>query len=294
MTILSARPSLLAFAVVAALASATTGCFIELNGGLVSTKYSAPDGATTNADIKGSYAIGLSAGVAYDYDKKVRGALILAGDGVLLKNGDTSGSSTATGVGGRIDWTFKDLDDTTKLRATVAALFGTKAKVSFSGGEGVDSSSYTDVFGGVSIAFYDDGAGSNFMLTAGPKYVHAKGDYGSLTSIGLHLGLTYTWVPGFASGNSGGGGDVGTYDGMYGFESTLPDDSNVIPALVVGAQGAGCNGSVDGQAMVADCPGGRVLAAQKGRTVLRLCAKGMSQSQCRAVWSDILDHVQVK
>ncbi len=281
------------FCVAAAAAFGLSGCFIELNGGLVSTKYTAPEGSTANLDLKGSYAIGVSGGVAYDYDKKVRGALLVGADGVLLKNGDASASSTATGFGGRIDYTFKDLDDTTKLRATLGALFGTKSKLSSDGGGGADSSGYTDIFGGVSIAFYDDGAGSNFMLTAGPKYVHSKGDWGSLTSVGLHLGLTYTWVPGFA-GSGGGGGDVGTYDGMYGFESTMPDDTNVIPALVAAAQRSGCNGAVDGQTMVADCPGGRVMAGQKGRTVLRLCAKGMSSSQCKAVWNNVLSNVEVK
>ena len=277
---------------IASLAS-TTGCFFELNGAVMGTTYTPPSGVSSPDPIsKSGYGIGLNFGVAYDHERKVRGALFAGLDGLLLKTeGGTSGSSTASGIGGRVDYSVLNLGsgDDTKLRVTGGLLYGTSKKVSFNSVD-VKSDSFIDVHGGATLALFG-GDASSVMLTLGPKYIKSSGDYGSIAGFGLHASVTYTWTPfgGSSSGESSGCPE--NVDGMCAFRSELPDDTNVIPALVVGALGAGCKAGLDGQKMAAQCPNGNVLAVQNGRVVVRACEAGLPGSTCRAIWSNILSHV---
>ncbi len=271
---------------------ATTGCFFELNGAVMGVSGKTVNGDAYADPLKGGYGIGLNFGVAYDHEKKFRGALFGGVDGVLTKTeSGQSVSSTSNGLGGRIDYSVMDLgDDDTKLRITGGLLYGLSG--SAKGTEKLDSKSFIDVHGGATIAFFG-GEASSVMFTLGPKYIKSTGDqYGSISAFGIHASVTYTWTPfGNDGGGGGGGGCPENIDGMCAFKSELPDDTNVIPALVVGALGAGCKAGMDGQKMVAKCPGGNVLAAQQGRVVIRACEEGLPGSTCRAIWTDILNHV---
>jgi hypothetical protein len=268
----------------------TTGCFFELNGALLGVSGKGPNGEESTDKLKSGYGIGINFGVAYDHEKKVRGALFGGLDGVLAKTeSGQSVSSTANGIGGRVDYSVADLgSDDTKLRITGGLLYGLSKSVKVEQAK-TDSSSFVDVHGGATIAFFG-GEASSVMLTLGPKYVKSSGDYGSMSAFGVHASVTYTWTP-FNNDGGGGGGCPENIDGMCAFKSELPDDTNVIPALVVGALGAGCKAGMDGQKMVAKCPGGNVLAAQQGRVVIRACEEGLPGSTCRAIWTDILNHV---
>lgn len=287
-------PSSVVVAVVASVASLSlTGCFFELNGAVMGVTYKPPSGVSSPDPIaKSGYGIGVNFGVAYDHERKVRGAIFGGLDGLLLKTeGGTSGSSTASGLGARVDYSVLDIGsgDDTKLRVTGGLLYGTSKKVSFNSAD-TKSDSFVDVHGGATIAIFG-GDASSVMLTLGPKYVKSSGDYGSIAGFGLHASVTYTWTP--FGGSSGGGGSEcpESVDNMCAFRSELPDDTNVIPALVVGAVGAGCKAGMEGDKMFGQCPGGNVYAAQQGRVVIRACEAGIGGNACRGIWSNILSHV---
>ncbi|MEO7093996.1 MAG: hypothetical protein ABI175_12150, partial [Polyangiales bacterium] len=90
--------------------SSFTGCFFELNGAVMSTSYKGPTGESSPDPLKGGYGLGINFGVAYDHEKKVRGALFGGLDGLLAKTeSGTSVSSTAFGIGGRVDYSVLDL-----------------------------------------------------------------------------------------------------------------------------------------------------------------------------------------
>ena len=266
------------------------GCFMELNGGIFNVSATSPS-SQNDPVSKGGYNIGFNIGVAYDIERKTRVALVGGVEGLLIKTqSGQSGSSTASGIGARVDYSVMDLgSDDTKLRATGGLLYGTSKKVTV-GGNSVDSSSYLDLYAGGTIALYS-GSSSSTMLTVGPKYIHSSGDYGSVTGVGLHAALTYTFMP--FGGSGGGGNDDDTVNGMWAIRSELPDDSFVIPALAVGARNAGCTSAIDGNAMAADCGGSKVGAVQKGNVVVRLCDKGISLSACHSLWDRILNATPV-
>jgi hypothetical protein len=177
--------------------AALSGCFMEINGGYVfSAKSSPPTGVAATDPISGNgYVVGYEVGVAYDYERKTRAAFGYGAEGLVALKTESgeSASSTAGGLGGRVDQTVANLGDSEKLRATVAFLIGAKRRMNI-GATAIDSSSYYDVFGGLTYATYGK-KNDSVMITVGPRFVRSKGDYGSVSGLGGGLSLTYSFLP---------------------------------------------------------------------------------------------------
>lgn len=287
-------------ALVALTAPATSGCmFLEVNGGYYpSTSYDAPGGASVPDSAKPSASWGLGLGVGF-YLEVAETVRVAPGANLhympLSNDDDGSGSWTATGVGGQIDVSVLELEPDEKLRATGAFYTG-GGGVTFDPGTGeqdAEGVSTTQVFLGATYAMFDNET-DTIQISLGPQYIKTTtDDAGDLSALGVHLKLTISADLFADSGGGGGGGGGGGSGRIEGIKFDLPGTTNVIPALSQGARNAGCSVSEKSDGLGAECSEGNIVYVQKGSTLVALCQKGMSKSQCRSLHSRILSNTPV-
>jgi hypothetical protein len=241
----------------------------------------ASTGPTVAADpvSGGGLAVGVTAGIDFDYERKTRFALEYGYDSVGYGGG---GSGKLQTGGGRLDFNLASFSNDLQLRGVAAFGFGTgKSSLRASDGTLIERTDGNDfgAYAGLGVTYF---VGTHIIVHAsvGPKFVTQQTAGGGVSGVGV-------------------GAKVGV---SFSFGNTIPDtifyeplgNRDITPVITAGAERLGCRSKSgrdrhDTFAYVFATCDGREIKYIQGATGIGVICPHTWEADCRALNTRILE-----